>query len=83
MPIITGWKLIGIGLLAAFISLVFYLASCERIVYWPGCEEYRDIPVLPQLILPLVFSAVLLWIVGGIMNAVRKPEFPSDSENIR
>ena len=81
MPIITGWKLIGIGLFAAFISFDLFLASCERIVYWPGCEQNRDIPVLPQLILPLVFSALVLLAAGGIMNALRKPEFPSDSES--
>lgn len=77
---ITGWKIIGVGLFAITISFASYLASCARIVYWPGCEEMRDIPILPQLSLPIGFAGIVLLVIGGIMQALKKPEFPSDNE---
>jgi hypothetical protein len=83
MLIITGWKLIGIGLFAAFMCFVLFLVGCVRIVYWPGCEENRDIPILPQLFWAFGISAVVLLVAGGIMNALRKPELPTDSESSR
>jgi hypothetical protein len=80
MSHITGWKIIGIGLVAIMVGFILYLASCERIVYWPGCEEYRDIPVVPQLSLPIGFSGLALLVIGGIMNALRKPDLPTENE---
>jgi len=75
----TGQKVAGIGIFAMAISFIFYLAGCSRIVYWPGCAEYRNIPVIPWLILPFLFSGGALFLIGMIIHYLRKPDLSSES----
>jgi len=79
-----GTKVTFGGLLILLIGGIFFFINCDGVIAPGYCHDWRNIPIISDLMNPFMFIGLGMFILGIVIHIIQtsgKTELPPDEGN--